>query len=391
MPLNFTPKGKSNPTAPQPAAPTARPQVNYGAPPTSTARVNALKEKLSQKPVANPVAPRRAGSTARAEEFSKLQKYTPQQPVPVAQKAPATSARAKDPDLSRIAPPPSGLSEAAKVMQTAETTQPLQNIETPEDARLSQIDNSAEPISAAEANNEPISPQFVALAKKEKAIRRSQQDLKAQMDAFEATKAEYVRKSELKANALKVLTEAGVTYDDLVKLQLDQADPDPQQPLLDKIAALEAKLAGVDEQFANRDKQQYDAALNQIRSDATLLVDSDPAFETIKATGETEAIVELITGVFNEEGIVLSVEEAAREIEDKLVEREFKRLETLSKLQKIKSRMAPPAEIPEEANTPEATAPQTQTTLTNRGTSQRPLSARERGIAALERAMAAKG
>jgi len=364
MALNITPKAKSNPSNPQPVAtPPARPQVNYGKPTTSSARVAALKDKLSKAPPPTPQAPRRAGSSARAEEYAALQKFPTPQPQG------RTSARQEAP--TEFPPQPSGLAPGAVAPE------------------LSQSNNNVEPPAQVEATSQPLSPQFVALAKQEKAIRRARQELKMREDALKQREAEYVPKSLLTSDPLKALTEAGVTYDRLVELQLNQVAPDPNQALLDKIASLEARLAGVDEQFTKRDSQQYDAAVNQIRRDAKLLVDSDPAFETIKATGQTEHVVELIKQVFNAEGEVLPVEEAARLVEEKLVDREFKRFESLGKLAKIKSRLAPPAEIPEEAS-PLQPQPK-QTTLTNQGSVQRALTARERAIMAVEKRMAEKG
>lgn len=366
MALNFTPKGKANPTAPNPAnTPTAqtRTQITYGQPAASTARIDALKSKLTGKPIPNPVARRPAGSSARAEEFSKLQKFesaTPPPTKPIGQ----SSARMEDVDLSNIAPPPSGLAPGAQLAQT---------------------DTSIEVPKATEATSEPVSPQFVALAKQERAIRKARIELEAQQAAWKREREGFVSKEQLKADALKTLSEVGISYDQLVESQLNQTPPDPNQPLLDKIAELEKKLAGVDERFESQTKSSYDAAVNQIRKDATLLVDSDAAFETIKATGQTEQIVDLIKKVFDAEGEVLPVEEAAKLIEEKLVEAEYKRFETLSKLSKIKARMQPPTE------SDEATSLQSQpttTTLSNKGASQRPLTARDRAILAFNQTKA---
>lgn len=390
MPLNFTPKGKSNPTAPQPAAaPSPRPQIKYGTPPASTARVNALKDKLKAKPtpVQRPVAPRKAGSSARAEQYAGLQQFTqntaPVPPPPIGM----SSARQRETDLSSIAPPPTGLSAAAQAAQVMGT-----EIHQSE-PELSQLDNSVEPSATTEATSTPLSPQFVALAKKEKAIRRAQQEFKAAQDAWKQDQAKYVSKDELLAEPMKVLSELGLTYDRIVELQLDQVSPDPNQELRNEIAALKAELSGVNQKFVDKDKQQYDAALNQIRNDAKLLVDSDPAFETIKATDEmgdtangSEAVLELIQEIFRTEGHVIPVEEACQLVEEKLVTRQFERYERLSKLQKIKSRLGTPAENPAEATDGEVTPPQQfTTTLTNNGAVQRPLSARDRAIQAFNR------
>lgn len=375
MALNYTPKPKSNPTAPQQQTVTPqRSQVRYGVPAASTARADALKAKLTGKaPTQNPAPPRVGRTSARQEEFAKLpnQVQTPrvQTPSPVGN----SSARQAPKDLSQVAPPPSGLAPGA--------TAPA-----PQGAPMSQTNNSVETEGTpTEATSEPLSPQFVALAKQERMIRKARMEQKAREDAWKQDQAKFISKDELLADPLKVLSEAGITYDKLTESQLSQLNPDPNQALLDQIAELKARLEGVDETFKKRDSQAYDAALNQIRSDVGLLVDSDPAFETIKATGQSEDVVDLIKRVFDAEGTVLPVEEACKLVEDKLVDREFERVQKISQLSKIKSRMEPPAEIPEEATLGQQPTIKTQT-LTNQGSLQRPLSARERAILAFKKA-----
>jgi hypothetical protein len=346
---------KSGSSVPQTTAPQPRPEVKFGIPAPTTARVEALKAKLSGQPAPTiPAPPRVAGSTARAEQYAKLPNYAP--------------------------------NKAQEIV----TTQPMQHIEPPpvqaqKNDAGAQLNNNVEATETTqEATEKPVSPQFAALAKQERQIRKARIELKAQQEALKAQQASFVSKDLLKTDPLKALSEAGISYEKLTELQLGQVAPDPNQQLLDKIAALEAKLASVDEQFTKRDTQAYDAALNQIRNDVKLLVDSDATFETIKATGETETVVELIRKVFDAEGTILSVEEAARLVEDKLLDRKLDEVKRLSNLSKIKSRLAIPAENPEEAKAPQQG--QRQVTLSNQAAVSRPLTAREKAIMAFENA-----
>lgn len=361
MPLNVEPR--ANP-APQTSTPAARPQVNYGTPTPTTARVEALKQKLVNPTGQQTAAPRVAGSTARQQQYSNQPNQAPKQ-------VPQQNQQRTQP-MQDIEPPPGGMPPANTQAVTADTVSQTTNI----------VETAEEP--SSEATEKPVSPQFVALAKQERAIRKARQELKAQQETWERDKASYVNLENLKADPLKALAEAGISYDRLTELQLGQVNPDPNQQLLDKIQELENRLAQVDEQFTKRDTAQYEAAVNQIRNDAKLLVDSDPTFETIKETGETESVVELIRKVFDAEGTILAVEEAARLVEDKLLENKLAEIERLSKLSKFKSRLGKLAETPAEAS--ELQQQQTATTLTNEGTVSRPLSARERAIQAFEKA-----
>lgn len=235
----------------------------------------------------------------------------------------------------------------------------------------------------AEASSPALSPQYAALARQGKALRKAQQEFKAQQDAWKQEQAKYISRESLNSDPLKTLTDAGLSYDKLTELQLSQASPDPNQALLDKITALEAKLSTVDEQFSNRDKQAYDQAIATIRKDADLLVTSDPAYETIQATNSVGDVVKLIQAVFEQEGDILSVEEAAQLVEDQLVERKFDEISRLSKLAKISKKLAPvqPVQPPAVATAPEqGTAQKQSRTLTNAQSSTRPFSSVERAI-----------
>lgn len=354
MPLITEVKSASNQTAPNPV--NNRVEVKMGTPAPTTARVDALKARLTGQPMTQPVAPRPAGSTARAEQYAKLQNQSGVQ----------TSVVQKTQPMQDVEPPPA----QPQAQNTQELAQINNNVETVEEPQ--------------EVTEQPISPQFAALAKQERQLRKARMELKAQQDSWKAEQASFVSKDALKNDPLKALSEAGISYEKLVELQLNQIAPDPNQTLLNKIAELEAKLASVDEQFTKRDSQAYDAAVNQIRSDVQLLVESDDNYETIRATGETEEVVRLIEGIFNTEGKILSVQEAAAMVEEELLSRKLAEVEKLSQLSKIKAKLSKPAENLAEANTVQQS--QKQPTLSNNAAVSRPLTARERAILAFEEA-----
>ncbi len=374
MPLNVVSKAASAYSS-TPSHNMDRQPVEIARPTASTARAEALKARLTGKMPSKPVESRPTGSTARREQINQTQKFEIQSQGKVRPQVQLgkTPARREPLDLASIAPPPSGLAEGAEPVQ---------------------VDHSVEtPKPATEANSEPLSPQFVALARRERQIRKAQQDLKAAQDAWKQEQAEYIPKKQLTSETLKVLSEAGITPDKLVELQINQAaSQDPQQILLNRIAELESKLNGIVDpengELAKRDKAAYDQVVSQIRQDAKLLVDSNPSFGTIKSEGKLDDVVTLITRVFDEEGIALDVEEAAQLVEDKLSENLYKRYEQLSKYEKIKAKLGKALEA-SEATPAQPTQP-TINTLTHTGASQRQLSPRERAILKVQEAMNAK-
>jgi len=365
MPLVVEPRSRSG----QPAQQPSKPEVTLGRVSPTTARAEALKAKLMNQGTNNPAPPRIATTSARQEQYSKLQSYAP----------PPTQAPQATQPMGDVPPPPSGANPDAPAQDAA-----------PQDPALYQTANNVEvKEEPTEAASQPLSPQFVALAKKEQAIRKARQELKAQQEAFEREKANYVAKESLRENPLSALNELGLTYDKLTELQLSQQNPDPNQQTLEQLeklkAQLEERLTSFDKRLEDRDKQAYDAAVNQIRRDVELLVDSDPTFETIKASGEIGTVVELIEKVFHKEGNILSVEEAAKLVEDALVERETERVQQLLKVQKLKSRLG----MLEKTQEPEVQQ-QPQPTLSNSHSVNRPLTARERAVMRVQELNAAK-
>jgi hypothetical protein len=239
--------------------------------------------------------------------MAKLNKFTttPQNAVNKSQPQGKTSARSDVPDFNTIAPPPSGLA-------------PGQEAPIPSDNVVES------PTKAAEASNEPNSPQLDALLRRERQLRKVQQDLKAREDALKQREADLIPKSRLTSETLKVLAEAGITPDKLVELQTRQAESLSPQELREQLKAeIKAELqAEVRTELSERDTQAYDAVKQQIRMDAMLLADSDPNYGIIKSENLVSDVVNLITAVFDEEGIALDVDEAARAVKGKFIERE---------------------------------------------------------------------
>lgn len=254
------------------------------------------------------------------------------------------------------------------------------------------------------AVEDPMSKQFAILARKEKQMRQKlmqdQQALKSERDAWQAEKAQmqakleqleqsWMPKDRVKSQTLQVLAEAGVSWDELTQQVVNQQPVNPQVEA--QMRSMETTIRKLEERLANGDKsqqqaqqQQYQAALNQITSDVKSLVSSDPNFETVKATNSIRDVVELIEKTYQEEGMLLSVEEASQQVEDYLIEEALK----LSKLSKIQQRLKPatstqtPAQPVQQT---QPTKPQSQMkTLTNATSSNRQLSAKERAVLAFQ-------
>lgn len=253
--------------------------------------------------------------------------------------------------------------------------------------------------------DEQLSSQYAMLAKREKQLRmkaqQQEQTIKAREDAIrqreEAISAKdreysqgYISKADLKQNPLKIFADAGLSYDEVTQAILNQGSVDPRteayiQRLESKLSQFEEKMSQNEKNAQNQQQQAYDAALSQIKTDVKSLVYTDPSFETIKATNSVNDVVELIKKTYDEDGILLSVEDAANEVENYLVDEALK----LARLSKIQKRMQPVASKPVQtqgSQTATSTNKQQQPmkTLTNAASTGRKLSPKERAILAFK-------
>lgn len=250
------------------------------------------------------------------------------------------------------------------------------------------------------AKQEAHDPRLAALARHQKAVREEQRALQAEKLRFEAERAAHSgeRKAVEEANAWKqrlqqdpygVMLESGLTADQVASLMLNQPNPADQRVILleQKIAQLEAQQGKTLSKFDEVQKQQYEDAKKQIHNDVVATVNSDQSFETIKAMNAQQAVVDLIEATFQKDGQLMSIEDAAKEVEDYLIEEAMK----FTALNKIKKRLypeQPPAQVQQEAPQKQAITPRQMPTLTNRlaqSAASRPLTDRERK----ERAIAA--
>lgn len=232
---------------------------------------------------------------------------------------------------------------------------------------------------------EKLSPKYAQLARKEQALRQRELELKAMEQRLAAKEEEYktryVPKEEISkkfsTNFNEAAEEFGLSYDTLTQAVLNQPTPETQA-----YTRLEKEIQALKQERLNQIKAQeeaqvkaYNQAIENLRAEATQLVETDPEFETIKASGEVEKVVQHIEKTYKETGKVLKVSEAAKVIEEQLLEQAMK----LAKLQKVQTKLAPQ---PTEAQKPLEAGKAPSKTLTNNLTTNRKLSSKERALMA---------
>lgn len=246
---------------------------------------------------------------------------------------------------------------------------------------------SSEQTPVALEETKPLSPQFAALAKQKREIQLELKKLEAEKASLSASKAQdlsgYVSKEEIKANALKVLLEQGVTYDQLTEqiLANNQENPD-LFALKAEIKALKEGLDNQNKSISEKDAATENQVFTHMETEAQKLISQGDEFEAIREGGYLPEVMRLIKTDWQKNQYVWDVADACREVENGLIEEALK----WNKIKKVQSRLNP---APQEAQTrtvqPDRPNTKVMRTLTNRdGASSMAMSKRERAIAAME-------
>lgn len=225
------------------------------------------------------------------------------------------------------------------------------------------------------------------LARKEKEFRAREEALKSRESEWHSKEKEYqtkyISKDMLKSNPYAALTESGLNEEEVMSMLMNP----PNQTDL-KIKTLESRIESLMKSLEERDSKAqesttaaYQKALDSIRSDAKDLVEASEEFEVIKASGEDgiEAVVRYIEDEFKKSGKQIPVDKAAAAIEEQFLEHALK----FAQLNKIKQKTLGEVTQPETGK--QQGLNQTKTlTHQNTTTTAKPLSARERAIAAFK-------
>lgn len=192
--------------------------------------------------------------------------------------------------------------------------------------QIGQVNKGGDPV-AEEATPLPVesvsvSPQVAALARKEQQFRKQSQQLKLQSAALEKEKAEI---AEFKAMKLKLDSkdysglDGLVDYNEFSQYQINKLNSaDPTQQRIDK---LEGRVSDAEKSSRDNISKQFEAAVSERRLAVNSLVESNPAFARVKKAKAQEAVVQHILETWEHDSKELSVEDAAKEVEEILVER----------------------------------------------------------------------
>lgn len=297
----------------------------------------------TQKVRFSPVTVNNEGSVSQSKELP-VQSSAPETPVKVQETAPEPAApKAKDP----------------KQMQDEE--------------RFAAIVRREKAMRAKVREHETELAQYKSQVAELAEIKRQAEELKQQ---------ETLRAERMKLDPIGYMTEQGFSSDQITEALLNQ--PGPESRL---VKSLEAKILKLEQDRVADIKRQeeleaknYKTAISTVQRNVEKLVTNNPEFEMINANDASKSVTTYIEKVWKEEGIALEAEEAAKEIEDYLLDQTV----AAAKLKKVQQKIGlqPKPATPKQV-VPPAAKP---VTLTNKVASNtRPLSARERAILAFKR------
>lgn len=203
---------------------------------------------------------------------------------------------------------------------------------------------------------DPLAAREAEFARREKALRQSAIALKAEKESLTSSTAQKI--SDYEKSFHKSLADdfwgtaikAGLSPDQIVERLTNRPTAESTQltQFQLKLQALEEQNKRLENQTKDSETRAYDQAKSLIRKEVSMLVGEGETFEAIKAMNSEDAVVELIDSVLNEEGYMMSVEDAAQEVENYLTDEILK----FNKLKKIQSKLSPPETAPQQRQIP---------------------------------------
>lgn len=180
-----------------------------------------------------------------------------------------------------------------------------------------------------------LSPKLTAIARREQAQRQREIQFKqkekeladrlAKADKFEAIQ------KKLEAKDYSAADELGLKYeeytDHLVKRQ------EAKNPEAERVSKVEQELAQFKKEREEQTVRDYQANQSLWKQEISRVVNSSEDFSSIKELKAEDLVLQHINDSFEEDNIELSAEQAAKEIEEAILERAQK-VASLTKLQK---------------------------------------------------------
>lgn len=167
-----------------------------------------------------------------------------------------------------------------------------------------------------------LSPQLAALARREQKFRQERQQFEKDRTQIAAEREEIAQlramKEKLAAKDYSGL-DGLVNYDDYSQYQVNKLNG--ADPVQDELRKLQNEISEIKKSSEDNVTKQFEAAVNERRLATTELVDKSDQFPRIKKAKAHEAVVQHILDTWEHDNKELSIEQAAKEVEEILLEK----------------------------------------------------------------------
>lgn len=182
-----------------------------------------------------------------------------------------------------------------------------------------------------------LSPKVSAIARKEQAQRQREKQLAEKERTFAEKMADAEKyqqlKTKLAAKDFSAAEELGLTYEEYVKHEINkEASKDPAQ---ERVKKVEEELAAMKKAQEENIVKEYQANQALWKQEIVKVVKDNDDFSTVRELGAEDMVLRHINDSFEEDNVELTVEQAAKEIEEALLER----AEKFSSVSKIKNKV----------------------------------------------------
>jgi hypothetical protein len=179
------------------------------------------------------------------------------------------------------------------------------------------------PVPEVPAEEVTLSSKVSAIARRDAAQRAKEKALAEKERTFseKMADAEKFRKltEKIKNKDYSAIDELGVPYEEIVKHELNkEASKNPEQERLRK---LEEELANVKKQREEDAVNEYQANQQAWKNEIVRVVKETDAFSAIRKLEAEDIVLQHINDSFEEDNVELTVEQAAKDINDALLER----------------------------------------------------------------------
>lgn len=232
-----------------------------------------------------------------------------------------------------------------------------------------------------------FAPKFAALSKKEREIKRLQDQMRQREQLLAEKEAKLAafeeKKKRARENPLDYLAEGELTYDDLTQYYLNGKKPSPET----KVGVLESKLQDLEKKLQDKLKEEEESKklskVREFQSEIAKKMTADvEKYELLNTFGNAETVYNLIDQHYQETGSIMDIEEACDLAESYFEKEAEAQAEKMLKLKKLATKFGSLKESPKAEVRPTPT--ENRPTLTNELSqnlptrSDRPMTDRER-------------